>query len=288
MSEEETIRPDQIVKHWEQGTSHCEGCSRRDTDGVTSPYFGFGKFPAKIVFIGEAPGGTSDGSSNNLEIDYRVWKDYGEVEEEAGEKRRKTAEDFTLSVSDMGSSHYKELEPFFKAVSREFGDEASWYFTNVAKCSDIWKDEDNRNKTLNDSGKDDCSGYLLPELRAADPDGIVIFSNGVSHLTSVLSLLGASSVPDAGSVTDYVLDMEYISGNSPFRQYYSEPLDAHIVASYHYKQGYTTTSDYIGSGKIRQQDIGAPNDQYNSEAITPRPMYADGVMQALREAIESK
>ena len=290
METSRSIRPGDIYQNWLNGENECEGCERRDEDCITTPYFGFGDFPAEVVFLGEAPGGTGAGGNNYLDTDKRVWKNYREVVDDAGEAVPGKISDFALGLEGLNNSHYDQLVSFFDAIERELEDidhPQSFYYTNVAKCSDIWeRTEESRRDDLNDLGIQRCrDGYLLSELQGADPSVIILFSKGTEHITDTLKTLGVPDVPSYGSVTPYVFNFEYEPGSSPFNSYHSPLLDAHIIVSYHYKQGFTETTNQVDEGKVRAEDIGLSAAEYSSDATTPRPKYADGVATKVCELI---
>lgn len=290
MNSSQSISPDEIYQNWLTGNNECEDCKRRDKDGACAPYFGFGDFPAEVVFLGEAPGGTATGGNNYLNTDNRVWKNYREVADEAGETDSAEISNYTPGLDGLSDSHHKQLKPFFDAMRRELEEidrPESLYYTNVAKCSDIWdRAAENRRNELNDPGKRQCrDAYLLSELQGVDPNVIVLFSNGVEHITNTLKALGVRKFPSESRPTSYVFNFEYESSSSPFNSYYSPILETHIIVSYHYQQGYTTTTKLIDSGKIRGEDIGRSSSEYSSDATTPRQKYADEVAAKMRELI---
>lgn len=292
MGSSQPIGPEEIYRNWLAGESGCERCERRDEDRVATPYFGYGDLPANVVFLGEAPGGTATGEDNALATDKRVWKNHREVAAEAGEAEPAELSDFTPELDGLGDSHHNQLEPFFVAIQRELeaiNVSQSLYYTNVAKCNDIWdRSGENRCHELNANGKQRCrDAYLISELKAADPRSIILFSKGSTHITETLKTLGVSSsmVPSASSVTPYVFNFDYEHGSSPFRSYYSPLLETQIIVSYHYKQGYTQTTDEIKEGNISADDIGRPDHDYGSTATTPRPRYADAVATKVRELL---
>lgn len=292
MGSSQPIEPEEIYQHWLAGENGCEGCERRDEDRIATPYFGYGDLPASVVFLGEAPGGTATGEDNALDTDNRVWKNYREVAAEAGKAEPADLSELTLGLDGLGDSHHNQLAPFFTAMRRELenlNEPQSLYYTNVAKCNDIWDwSAENRRDELNTNGKQRCrDAYLISELRSAAPSVIVLFSKGSTHITETLKALGVpdSAVPSSNSVTSYVFDSDYAQGSSPFRSYYSPILETHIVVSYHYKQGYTQTTDEITAGNVRKEDIGRPDHHYSSGATTPRAKYADAVAAKVHELL---
>ncbi|WP_271968830.1 hypothetical protein, partial [Halorubrum ezzemoulense] len=53
--------PSEIHEQWHEPSpsSPCSGCSRRDTNCVSSPFYGVGDFDAQAMYLAHDPGGGS-------------------------------------------------------------------------------------------------------------------------------------------------------------------------------------------------------------------------------------
>lgn len=288
---------DDIYQTWLESASPCSECGRHDDDLVTEPFFSLA-FPGSVdpvsddidvMMIGEAPGGTKTGKGNELNHNYRTWKNYTEVADEAGPKEEADQSDF--SVTDMSTSGIiGDLRVYLQALDDEFArtldrENCNVYYTNYIKCQDIFEEDsipdDPRRKS--GIGGECCGEFLLPEIELINPSAILVFAKGAKHTRRVLKRLGASNnVPASDDVTDYVFDASSDTVATPFRSYNSNNpvLDGvPILTSYHFK-------GFRGNLRERINERGVSLDDL-SEATGLKAPIAHGLATALSELVES-
>lgn len=230
--------PQNIYQNWYDGTGPCKECPKRDSDHVTSPYFGFSNHPssADVVILGESPGGKGS-DAPAADNGKRVWKNYTDVADEVPEEFENSRSDFSVGRFDHDScENYDDWDIFHETLDNAWKEVAGrdrdirLYYTNHTKCSDIHINGYEHDQT-------DCPQYLIPELRVWDPDGIIAFHgprNHGNHLHDVLRELGVPDAPDNDIDRRKLIYNNDL--NQPFRRFQSEPLDATVMCSYHWQQ----------------------------------------------------
>lgn len=305
----ESRHPQLTYREWEDAVdgkdSRCLGCDRLDKDGICSPFFGHyiqeydheleavndnkgievNPEQFDIVFIGESPGGNKTGKNNTLSTNKRVWKNYQEMEQTAGEainpedypdeeelpEKPRIKHDTNIQPFDRSSGIFGDLRPFFLALRDEFEQYPDTYYTNAIKCSNKWETgssdvnfdeleniDDELEKIDDENGFDKCKEYLISELEAVQPDVILVFSAGPGHIHRVLSLLSSEveKSQEDDNVRGYVFQQRFgyddnesvlKTEETPLRVFNTDKLsfNCSIYVSYHFSRGFGGSSNWI-------------------------------------------
>ncbi|QSG13489.1 Uracil-DNA glycosylase (plasmid) [Halapricum desulfuricans] len=263
METEDTSLVEQIGADFTEGNGPCRYCPKRDDDCYATPFFGYGRYDAEVMIVGESPGGTKTINKTDTHLHHdrkRRWKNY-----------RETGVEYEKKIYTNQIQQIEDLPINAGGLPDRLAEEFGVYFTNSVKCNDIHPSEtipDEYRRLLNEYGKRRCLSHLDKELEYIEPSVVIVLANSQSkdnlnHLETMFDFFGlADKGPRDGSIKNYVHNSEYQSDQSPFSTYFSDEYNCHVIPSYHFSRGYNTFPEYTYGESNRDK---TSNEKYCDE-----------------------